>query len=151
MTSDGDALLQYCLLKLDQLTALVVALGDDLANTRPALAGANSPVAILVHCCGMMRRWSSSVNLGVPVPRDRDAEFEARMPVAKAAQLAAATRAAFEADVRRTRLDDPPAAVPPGRADFWTGTCHGVLLHVLEELSQHLGQAELTRDILTAE
>ncbi len=143
-----DVLLTYCLTKLDELTEIVVGLGDELANTRPPVPGANSPVAILVHCCGMMRRWSSTVNRGIPVPRDRDAEFHARMPVREAAELARTARAAFADDVRRTALDRAPVAVPPEREAFWTGTAGGVILHVFEELSQHLGQAEITRDVL---
>ncbi|MGJ7442961.1 Rid family hydrolase [Aquipuribacter sp. MA13-6] len=146
---DRDALLTFCLQQLDALTALVGALDDETANRRPDRPGANSLVAVLVHCCGMARRWSSTVNRGVPVPRDRDAEFTARMPVADALGLAATTREAFIDDVRATRLDAAPVAVPTGREDFWTRTCRGVLLHVLEELSQHLGQAEITRDEIT--
>lgn len=136
----------FCLQKLDALTAIIGALNDDAVNWRPDHPGANSLVAILAHCCGTTRRWSSSVNLGVAVLRDRDAEFAARMPVTDALHLAATTRTAFIDDVRVTRLDTAPVAVPQDRVDFWTGTCGGVLLHVLEELSQHLGQAEITRD-----
>ncbi|MGJ7441717.1 Rid family hydrolase [Aquipuribacter sp. MA13-6] len=147
--SERDVLMAFCLQKLDALVALVGALDDDAANRRPDRPGANSLVAVLVHCCGMTRRWSSTVNRGVSVPRDRDAEFTARMPVADALRLAATTREAFIDDVRATRLNAPPVAVPPGREDFWTRTCRGVLLHVLEELSQHLGQAEITRDEIT--
>lgn len=149
--TDRDVLLAFCLLKLDALTELVGALDDATANRRPDRPGANSLVAVLVHCCGMTRRWSSSVNRGVPVPRDRDAEFAARLPVGDVLRLAATTRAAFVDDVLATRLDAPPVDVPRGRQDFWTGTCRGVLLHVLEELSQHLGQAEVPRDELTAQ
>ncbi|GAA4288385.1 DUF664 domain-containing protein [Georgenia daeguensis] len=150
MGESDDILLRYCLQKFDELTQLVVDLGDELANLRPDVEGANSPVAILVHCCGMMRNWSSTVNLGVPIPRHRDAEFRARTTVAEVASLARTTRSAFEGDVRQTVLDSAPVAVPPGREEFWTGTCRGVLLHVFEELCQHLGQAEITRDLLSA-
>jgi len=126
--------------------ALVSVMDDESANWRPERPGANSVVALLVHCCGMARRWSSTVNLGVAIPRDRDAEFAAPMPVADVLGLAASTRAAFISDVRATDLGAAPVAVPADREDYWTGTCQGVLLHALDELSQHLGQAEITRD-----
>ncbi|WP_201739563.1 DUF1572 family protein [Glutamicibacter sp. HZAU] len=72
-------LVQLLLEKFDQLVDTVNGIPDELVNfTLPAQAS-NSPVQILVHCCGMMRRWSSTVNLGVAVPRDRDAEFSAQM------------------------------------------------------------------------
>src|SRR3712207_8993864 len=35
---------------LESMTRIVEELGDDLANTRPALPGANSPYAVLTHC-----------------------------------------------------------------------------------------------------
>jgi hypothetical protein len=150
MEESDDILLRYCLQKFDELTQLVVGMGDELANGRPDVDGANSPLVILVHCCGVMRNWSSTVNRGIPVPRDRDAEFRARMSVAEVANLARTTRSAFEDDVRQTVLDSAPVAVPPSREEFWTATCRGVLLHVFEELCQHLGHAEITRDLLTA-
>lgn len=145
---ERDTLLALCLEKFDALTTIVEELGDTLANTRPAFDGANSPVAILMHCCGMMRRWSSSVNLGIEVPRDRDAEFQASMPVGEAVKLSATTRKLFVADVEATDLAAAPAAVPSERGTYWTHSCHGVLLHVFEELCQHLGQAQITRDLL---
>jgi hypothetical protein len=145
-TDERELLLAFCLETFDDLTDLVSETDDESAGWRPDRPGANSPVALLVHCCGMARHWSSTVNLGVVVPRDRDAEFTTRMTVADAVRLAAATRAAFADDVRSTDLSAAPVAVPAGRADYWTDTCRGVLLHVLQELSQHLGHAEITRD-----
>ncbi|WP_051476610.1 DUF664 domain-containing protein [Arthrobacter sp. Br18] len=149
MASD-DVLLMFCLMKFDELTQLVVGLDDELANTAPDVPEANSPVAILVHCCGMMRRWSGSVNPGLALPRDREAEFTARLAVTDAAMLARETRSTFADDIQNTEMDLAPVAVPPSWEAFWTATCRGVLFHVFEELCQHLGQAEITRDLLTA-
>ncbi|MGZ2224488.1 mycothiol transferase [Glutamicibacter nicotianae] len=142
-------LVQLLLEKFDQLVDIVNGIPDELVNfTLPAQAS-NSPVQILVHCCGMMRRWSSTVNLGVAVPRDRDAEFSAQMEKQDALKLADATRTAFIADLSHTRMHLPPAATPPSReSDYWMATCEGVLLHVFEELCQHLGHLEITRDVL---
>lgn len=152
MTTDplsrDDVLVDFILLKFDELVALLETMDDESANAELPTPGSNSVVQLMVHCCGMMRRWSSSVNRGVEVPRDRDAEFSARMPVREAVSLAAHTRAAFLADVAATDVDSAPAAVPQGREHFWTVSTRGVLLHVLEELAQHLGQAEITRDAL---
>ena len=62
---------------VDAMVAIVTGLGDDLANTRPDLPGANSPYAILFHCLGVMEYWGGEVIAGRPVERDRDAEFRA--------------------------------------------------------------------------
>ena len=64
--------------------------------------------------------------------------------------LATWTRERFLDDVAATDMASAPAAVPDGRGHFWTRTCHGVLLHLFEEICQHLGHAEITRDVLTA-
>ena len=137
----GHLLLEFSLLKFDEMTRIVAALGDELAVLAPALPGANTPYGILNHCLGMMRRWSSTVNRGIEVPRDRDAEFTQVGPVAELLTRAAVVPV------------DPAAApvyVPEGREVFWTATTNGVLLHVFEELCQHLGQLEITRDMLIA-
>ncbi len=145
-------LLQMLNKKFDEITTLIDQLPEDLVNTAPSLPGANSPVQILVHCCGMMRRWSSSVNLGVPVTRDREGEFTAIMAKAEALSLAANTHQAFAKDLAKTNLHSSPAAIPPGwEHEIWLATCLGVLLHVYEEFCQHLGQLEITRDVLVFE
>ncbi|GAA1820723.1 mycothiol transferase [Nesterenkonia flava] len=145
---DDQVLVEFILHKFDQLTSIVQELDDAAANTELHVPGSNSPVQLLIHCCGAMRRWSSTVNLGVTVPRDRESEFHVRMPVHQALEIAEQTRALFLADTAVTSFDAAPVALPEDRADFWTGSCRGVLLHVLEEVSQHLGHAEITRDLL---
>ena len=79
---DKDTYLRFCDEALVAMRDIVVELGDELANRRPDLPGANSPFAILTHCLGVTARWASTVNLGEVVPRDRDAEFTATGAVA---------------------------------------------------------------------
>lgn len=139
---------QMTLMKLDELVDLASRLDDESANATLPVEGSNSVVQILTHCCGVMRRWSSTVNLGVEIPRDRDAEFSANMPVAEVLELARVARAGYLADVEQSDLNAPPAN--PGRHSnaFWLATQGGVLVHVLEEICQHLGHAEITRDVV---
>jgi uncharacterized damage-inducible protein DinB len=144
---EREAFLGFCDSAVTAMADIVTGLGDDLANRRPDLPGANSPVQILVHCLGVMGWWAGAVNLGRPVERDRDAEFEA---VCRAADLAA--------DVERARrqLHDDVAAADPAAAPARPEHQHdyatqgAVLLHVYEELAQHRGQMEITRDVLVA-
>ena len=143
-------LLEFSLLKFDEMTRIVAALGDELATRSPALPGANTPYGILSHCLGMMRRWSSTVNRGIEIPRDRDAEFTQIGPVAELVARAAGVREEFMTDVLSVDPAAAPVFVPEGREAFWAATTNGVLLHVFEELCQHLGQLEITRDILIA-
>lgn len=81
--------------------------------------------------------------------RDRDAEFEASGPVAELVARARLERAGLRADLARI---DPALPVPgrPGREAFWSDSAEGILLHVLEELCQHPGHLEITRDLVAA-
>lgn len=150
-TAAESALARLILHKFDELVDLVSRMDDDAANAVLPVEGSNSGVQLVAHCCGVMRSWSSTANLGVEVPRDRDAEFEASMPVAEVLELAARTRSAFLGDVEQTDLSAAPAAVPPGREEFWLVSCEAVLIHVLEEICQHLGHAEITRDVVLSD
>jgi hypothetical protein len=143
-----DFYLRLCDEALVAMRDLVTELGDDLANRRPDLPGANSPFAILTHCLGVCARWGSTVNLGRVVPRDRDAEFTATGAVADLARDTNALREAFAEWVRDAEPDQAPAN-PPDH-DHGYSTQGEVLLHVYEELAQHRGQLEITRDILRA-
>jgi hypothetical protein len=145
-----DELLHYCDVALRGMTGIVVELGDDLANSRPPLPGANSSFAILTHCLGVMEYWGGAVVAGRPIDRDRDAEFVATGSVADLAERVEVAWQRFRTDVADVPLDgrrrgewDPDDDVP--MREFTAG---GVLLHVLEELCQHHGQLEITRDVL---
>jgi uncharacterized damage-inducible protein DinB len=136
---------------IDELIAIVRELGDELANTRPELAGANSPYAILTHCLGVMEYWAGHVVSGRENHRDRPAEFTASGPVGELLGRAELARERFNADVAAADA----AAAPRNATDLGTPpsapvTQGHVLMHVYEELAQHLGQLEITRDLLRA-
>lgn len=139
---------------LDGMVEIVEGLGDDLANQRPGLEGANSAYAILTHCLGVMEFWGGHVVAGRPSHRDRDAEFVAAGEVA---DLVRRTREARDQLARDLQGLEPQAAprspLPEGHPDASlpiARTQGGVVVHVFEELAQHRGQLELTRDVLRA-
>ena len=144
--------LWYVDFALDQMSAILVGLGDELASTRPDLLGANSPYAIVTHCCGLMEWWGGEMVAGRAVQRDRAAEFVATGAVSDLLDRVRAAKSRLRADLAGIEWDAPPrGAVDPDDADLPLGqTQSGVLLHIYEELSQHLGQLELTRDVLRA-
>jgi hypothetical protein len=148
---DEQTYLRFCDDALVAMRDLVLDLGDDLANTRPDLPGANAPFAILTHCLGVVARWASTVNLGEVVPRDRDAEFTATGPVAELAADTDRTRVSLREWVARSQPLSPPVNPTGDRDDWYATTQGGVLFHVYEELAQHRGHLELTRDILLAQ
>lgn len=148
-----DAVVSYVDRAVDQMSEIVTALGDDLANRKPVLPGANSPYVILRHCLGVMEFWGGEVVAGREVIRDRAAEFRSHGPVA---DLAAAARKAleqFRADAATADFAAPPrggAGHQRRPSELELASQGHALLHVLEEVTQHLGQMELTRDVLRA-
>jgi Protein of unknown function (DUF664) len=137
---------------LEGMIAVVTELGDELANRRLDVAGANSPYAVLYHCLGVMEYWGGALVAGRSIERDRDAEFRASGPVGELVRRARRARRQLEADIADLEPLAPPRGTPqPEDADLpLARTQGGVLLHIYEELAQHRGQMEVTRDVLRA-
>ena len=144
------AYLTFCDEALDAYAVIVRELGESRANASlPSVEGSNSAFVLVAHVVGVMGRWGSTVNRGIVVPRDRDAEFTAVGSVQEALALLESGRARLHEDVRATDPTAPPANPPLDRDDTYA-TQGEVLMHVYEELAQHLGQLEVTRDVLLA-
>jgi uncharacterized protein DUF664 len=140
-------------LALDGMAAILEQLGDDLANRRPPLRDANSAYVILTHCLGVMEYWGGATVAERPVQRDRAAEFRARGDVAGLLRRSEHARRRLREDVVGLDAAAPPASVrrDPEDPTPYEESKGAVLLHIVEELFQHLGQMEITRDILMAE
>lgn len=138
---------------LTSLRAIVVELGDDHVNTTPALPGANSCYAIVFHCTEMLKSWLGSVIGGERIPRDRAAEFTARGTVADLEAAIDDVSTRIDAWVHIALTEGPRDRTSGGStrtADVADASPEWMLLHVVRELSQHLGQVEISRDILLA-
>jgi hypothetical protein len=147
-----DEYLDCCDRALDGYAEIVARLGDDLVNVRPdGILGSNSAFALVAHVAGMAARWGRTVNRAILVPRDRDAEFTAVGTAVEALALIEVARARLHEDARAASPREAPAN-PAFEADgtISYSTQGEVLLHVHEELAQHLGQLEVTRDVLLA-
>lgn len=156
MQIDPDDFLYFIDCALDGMVRIAEELGDERVNLRPDFPGANSPYAILYHCVGCTNFWIGGLIAGRQVARDRDAEFQAQGTVAAIRQAVRALQKQLREDITRVQGDQTlayPDALKPLQA--WT-TRQGVkywrqgkaLIHAYEELSQHHGQMEITRDIL---
>lgn len=144
-----DELLAACDRALDQYAEVLRDLGDGLVASRPDGIPGNSGFGLVAHLLGVVDRWGSTVNLGVVVPRDRDAEFLATGSLDEALALLATVRERLHAHARAASPRQAPANPPADDPDGYA-TQSEVLLHVYEELAQHLGQLEVTRDVLLA-
>ena len=139
---------------LDGMLRIVEELGEERANLCPDLPGANSPYAILTHCVGVCDYWIGTLLGRREVFRDRDSEFRASGSVVELRERVAELKANLPADIKQVQGEKPLASAPnsvynplrgTGRGDWREGTA---LIHAYEELAQHHGQMEITRDVL---
>ncbi|WP_182111452.1 DUF664 domain-containing protein [Actinotalea sp. JY-7876] len=150
MHLDDDDLITAADRALAGIAQILESLGDDLANRAPDLPGANTPFAIATHCLGVLDHWVGRLVAGRDVARDRDAEFRAAGRVDELVARLEAARERLAEDVRGVD-GTAPFALPTGRPRRdWPTTRGGAILHAVEELAQHHGQLELTRDVLLA-
>jgi hypothetical protein len=136
---------------LDGMVDIVTELGDELANARLPVPGANSPYVVLTHCLGVIEYWGGHVIAGRNISRDRAAEFTASGSVDDLVRRTRRAREQFAADLRSLDPAAPARGEPlyPDDADLpLARTQGGAAVHVYEELAQHFGQMEVTRDLL---
>ena len=89
----------------------------------------------------------------MPVERDRPAEFTASGPVKDLIERIAGAKqrlrvALAAADPAAPLRVEPPADYLTTKPDLTQGAA---LLHVFEELAQHHGQLEISRDVIRAQ
>jgi len=156
MQITADDFLYFINVALDGMVRIVEELGDERVNLRPDISGANSPYVILYHCVGCTHFWIGALIAGRQVARDRDAEFRARGTVADLVQAVRTLQKQLSEDITHVQ-GDQLLAYPDALLSLKAGTTRqGVqhwrqgkaLMHAYEELAQHHGQMEITRDIL---
>jgi uncharacterized damage-inducible protein DinB len=136
----------------EQILDVADRLGDTLVNERPPGPATNTVTHLITHCCGVSEFWLGHVGLGRPSARDRDSEFTATATVAELHALVEGTVAQITADLRSLDAGEASATNFDGRQFLQDGddSDASLVLHVLEELYQHLGQMELTADAFGA-
>ncbi|AGP52305.1 DinB family protein [Streptomyces rapamycinicus] len=148
---DQNEYLYFLRRAFDGMLGALEDLGDDVGNVRPPLPGANSVYAIAYHCVGVADYWIGHIVAGREVDRDRAAEFTA---TGSAHELRRNVDALFErlgTDLEPATPTALPRNTPPAEFEGPDRplSVQGVQLHVLEELAQHHGHIQITRDLLT--
>lgn len=129
------------------MTKVLDRLDDETVNEKPAAWGTNTVAGLIVHCCELAPSWFEMPGLGRDGVRDREAEFAATATVTE-------LRARIEDACDRVcalavEFDTGPTVGDHPFRDFMPGTDRtdgALVLHVLEELFQHLGHMEVTAD-----
>jgi len=146
----ADEIIPFVERHLDEMVGIVTELGDAKVNQRPDLREANTPYAIVNHCTCVVNWWGGYQIAGRDVERDRPAEFTGCGDVASLATAVAKTKTRLRNDLADVDLTAP--VVDPGQYPekhiVRTWTKAAALVHLLEELAQHHGQLDLTRDLL---
>jgi uncharacterized damage-inducible protein DinB len=140
---------RYARLAFERLLAVADRAGDDRVNEPPAGPHTNSIASLIVHCCGVCEFWLGHVGLGRESHRDRGAELVATATVAELHAMVEVTLAQLQADL--VAVDGAPVspyAAPRQHLAEGDQSDASLVLHVLEELFQHLGHAELSADAL---
>lgn len=134
---------------LDRLVACLDGLDADDLNWRPPAPGANSLYALATHTLGNSEENILETLGGRAVGRDREAEFAA---IGASAGAIAARWRELRAELARTLAALPAGALDTEYAHPRRGTLTGraILIVVARHAAEHLGQAELTRDLLRA-
>lgn len=149
MDLSPDTSSAYAYKAFDALLSVADRLGDDRVNERPLTAHTNSVAGLIVHCCGVSEFWPGHVGVGRPDHRQREQEFTTQRTVAELHDLVARTVAQVDADLRAISAG---ATSPHGEARVFlhgdTDSPASLIVHVLEELYQHLGHCEITADAL---
>jgi uncharacterized damage-inducible protein DinB len=133
------------------MLAVADRLGDERVNERPIAPHVNSVASLVIHCCGVAEFWLGHVGVGRPSERDRDGEFTATASVPELHARAQACLVQMEADLAAIDAGlDPPHAEGLQRLQVAPGDPASLVVHVIEELFQHLGHCEIAADALTA-
>ena len=134
---------------LERLVDLASALDEAGLNWRPPAPGTNSVYALAVHTLGNAEENILATLGGQPVNRQREDEFSGR----------GSSSAAIQDQWRRLRQEVTTTLSRLRSADLDRNYAHPrrggltgreVLLIVARHAAEHLGQAELTRDLYRA-
>jgi Protein of unknown function (DUF664) len=133
-----------------QMLGVADGLGDRRVNERPLGPETNAVAALVAHCCGVTEFWIGHVALGRPTARNRESEFSRTATVADLHVMVDATLRQVGEDL--AAMDAGKTQPDRTGRQFLEGgdeSDGAIVLHVLEELYQHLGHMELAADALT--
>ncbi|HEY8600869.1 MAG TPA: DinB family protein [Thermomicrobiales bacterium] len=149
MVAQTEALVfwRYIASSLDRLVACLNDLNAEGLNWRPPAPDANSLYVLATHTLGNAEENILQVLCGQAVGRDRAGEFAA-LGVTPAVVLARWQELRALLGEALTQL--PPAGLGATYTHPRRGTLTGreILIVVARHAAEHLGQAELTRDLL---
>jgi len=156
MSPEIETYSKYIRKQIAEIVATLKELSNEQLNTPPDVPGANSGFVIATHVFGNARAWILGIACGQPLRRDRPAEFASRGTYEELGKAACALSGEIDAALVRldpSTLDDrlAPAQELWGEGEAQEITRREALAHVLEHASMHLGQIQLTADMVRSQ
>lgn len=133
---------------VDELVACLEGLDSDSLNWKP-LDDANSLYVLATHTMGNVRYNLLHVLCGLPLTRDRDAEFVATGD--SAAEIEARWNG-LKARISDALQELGPSDLDSEKDDPLRGPISGreIMVFVARHAAEHYGQVQLTRDLVKA-
>jgi uncharacterized damage-inducible protein DinB len=153
MNPEIETYSKYIRKQISDIHASLKGLSDEQLNQSPDVPGANSGYVVASHVLGNVRAWVLGIACGQPLGRDRPAEFASSGTYEAFGKAAHALSSEIDealAGLDPSTLDDRfvPAQELWGEGESNEISRREALAHVLEHASMHLGQIQLTRDML---
>ena len=138
--------------EFDRLLETIADLDDEAVNWKPPAPGANSLLVLVTHALGSAEQHVVGEAAGKTVVRNRDAEFASKGGSAHLAARATEVRRRIDEaivglDGRLDEEREPPFRRWPGAR----GTVRDRLIHSISHTAEHVGHAQVTRDLYIAQ
>ena len=138
--------------EFDRLMETIADLDDEAVNWKPPFPSANSLLVLVTHAVASAEEHIVGKAAGKIVVRNRDAEFAVTGGSGHLATRSAEVRRRIDEVLigLEGRLDDerePPFGKWPGSR----GTVRDRLVHSVSHTAEHVGHAQVTRDLYIAQ
>lgn len=137
--------------EFDRLLETIAGLDDEAVNWKPPAPGANSLLVLVTHALASAEDHVVGKAAGKTVVRNRDAEFAATGGAGHLAERGAEVRRRIDEALvaLEGRLDDEREP-PLGKWPQPRGTVRDRLIHSVSHTAEHVGHAQLARDLYNA-
>lgn len=147
---DASDFTYFCERSIDFMAAGLGRLDEHTVNAKPDLPGSNSPAQLVTHALAACEWWTAHIILGDHVDRVRSEEFTTISTIAELVELTETTKARLRLLApqlaQATELAFEPSPTSPLGTEWTVGLA---LMHVYEELAQHLGHLDITIDLVS--
>jgi len=153
MDPEIDTYSKYIRKQIADVHATLTGLSEEQISRRPDVPSANSGYVIATHVMGNARAWVLGIVCEQPLRRDRPGEFRSSGTYEELGKAACALSGELDAALASlvpTTLDDRfmPSQELWGEGEAQEISRREALAHVLEHAAMHLGQIQLTVDMV---